>query len=236
MIVLAAPVSTSTFAMSIETPDYVSVAITNARSCRKVSCTKPPDPQPQPFLELELGLARVHEAELATRMLAAKLTVALHGRSPIRADLDDPNTIEDAVVVRAVRFERFNDEPLVGMCRADLAPPHAMTLAGCCDTGQFFAYAGEAAGRCRGSSSSVGQRNTFCCPSDVATRDNHGEFGGGGGSRTNGTVLSRRALARFFETSGPIDSRRLRRMSCSLAARWQRDTYSSSAPSYPHYW
>jgi hypothetical protein len=88
----------------------------------------------------------VHEAELAIRMLAAKGAVSLHCGSTIRADLDDSNTIEHAAVVRAVRFERFNDEPLVGMCRADLAPPHAMTLAGCCDTGQFFAIAGEAAG------------------------------------------------------------------------------------------
>lgn len=139
MIVLAAPVSISTFAITIDTPEYVSVAVTNASSWRNVSCTKPPDPQPQPFLELELGLAGVHEAKLAMRMLAAKLAVSLHCRTTIRAHLDDPNTIEDTVVVRAVRFECFNDEPLVGMCRADLAPPHAMTLAGRCDSGQFFA-------------------------------------------------------------------------------------------------
>ena len=147
-------------------------------------CTKPPDPQPQAFFELELGFARVHEAELAMRMLAAKLPVSLHGRATVGADLDDPNSIEDAEVVRAVRLERLNDEPLVGMCCADLAPPHATTLTGSCDTGQFFAVAGEAAGRFRGSSSSVGQQRAFCCPSDVATRDNHDEFGGGGGSRT----------------------------------------------------
>jgi len=79
-------------------------------------------------------------------MRAAKLAVSLHRRSTIRADLDEPNTIEDAVVVRAVRFERFNDEPLVGMCRADLGPPHAMTLAGCCDSGQFFAHRGGGGG------------------------------------------------------------------------------------------
>ncbi|HEX5063305.1 MAG TPA: hypothetical protein VFV99_28205 [Kofleriaceae bacterium] len=139
----------------------MSVAVTNARSCRNVSCTKPPNPQPQTLLELELRLTRVHEAELTVRMRAAKLAVSLHRGSTVRADLDDPNTIEDAVVVRAVRFERFNDEPLVRMCRADLAPPHAMTLAGCCDTGQFLAVAAEAAGRLRGSSSSVGHQDTF---------------------------------------------------------------------------
>jgi hypothetical protein len=80
--------------------------------------------------------------------------LAVHEPERVRggeADLDDPNTIEDAVVVRAVRFERFNDEPLVGMGRADLAPPHAMTLAGCCDTGQFFAIAGR-------------RRVDFACP------------------------------------------------------------------------
>jgi hypothetical protein len=74
-------------------------------------------------------------------MRAAKLAVSLHRRTTIRARLDDTDAIEDPAIVRAVRFERFNDEPLVGMCRADLAPPHAMTLAGCCDTGQFFAIA-----------------------------------------------------------------------------------------------
>jgi hypothetical protein len=58
-------------------------------------------------------------------MLAAKLAVSHHRRTTIRARLDDTDAIEDPVIVRAVRFERFNDEPLVGMCRADLAPPHA---------------------------------------------------------------------------------------------------------------
>jgi hypothetical protein len=59
-------------------------------------------------------------------MLAAKLAVSHHRRTTIRARLDYTNVIEDPVVVRAVHFERFfNDEPLVGMCRADLAPPHA---------------------------------------------------------------------------------------------------------------
>ena len=84
--------------MSIETPEYVSVAVTKARSCRNVSCTKPPESQPQTLLELELGLARVHEAELTMRMLAAKLAVLLHRRSAIRAHLDDADAIEDAVV------------------------------------------------------------------------------------------------------------------------------------------
>ena len=117
--------------MSIDdTSEYVSVAVTNASSCRNVSWTKPPDPQPQTFLEFELGFARVHETEFAIGMRAAELAVPLHRRTTIRAHFDDANAIEDAVVVRAVRFERFNDEPLVGMCRADLGPPHATTLAG----------------------------------------------------------------------------------------------------------
>ena len=120
MIVLAAPVSTSTFAISIETPEYVSVAVTNARSRRNVSCTQPPDPQPQTFFELELGLARVYETELAMRMLATKLAVSFHCGTAIRADLHDANAIEDAVVVRAVRLERFNDEPPVG-CAARIS-------------------------------------------------------------------------------------------------------------------
>jgi hypothetical protein len=146
MIVLAAPVSTSTFSTSSDTPEYVSLAVTNARSCRNVSCTKPPDPQPQPLLEFERGLARMHEAEFASRMLAAKLAITLHGGTTIRAELDNPNTIEDAVVIRTVRLERLNDEPLIGMCRADLAPPHAVTLPGRCDRREFLDLEEEAAG------------------------------------------------------------------------------------------
>jgi hypothetical protein len=83
----------------------------------------------------------VYEAELAIRMRAAKLAVSLHCRSTVRARLNDANAIENAVVVRAVRLERFNDEPLVGMRCADLGPPHATTLTGRCDSGQFFAIA-----------------------------------------------------------------------------------------------
>src|SRR5512143_2040201 len=126
MIVLAAPVSTKTSAISIDTPAYVSVAVTNARSCRKVSCTETSDAQPEPFFELELGFARVDEAKLALGMLAAVLAVSLHRRAPIRAHLDDCNAIEDAVVVLAVRLERLDDEPLIGMRRTDLTPPHAL--------------------------------------------------------------------------------------------------------------
>lgn len=43
------------------------------------------DKDGQSFLELELGLARVYEAELAIRMLTAKVTVSLHRRSAVRA-------------------------------------------------------------------------------------------------------------------------------------------------------
>ena len=78
---------------------------------------------PQALFEFELHLAGVHEAELTIGVRAAKLTVSLHRRTTIPERLDDTDAIEDPLVVRAVRFERFHDEPLIGMRRADLAPP-----------------------------------------------------------------------------------------------------------------
>jgi hypothetical protein len=84
----------------------------------------------------------VHEAELTIRKGAAKLAISLHRGSSVRADLDDHDAIEDAVVVRAVRFERFNDNALVGMRRADLGPPRAMPLAGGCGSGRFLRHHG----------------------------------------------------------------------------------------------
>lgn len=125
MIVLAAPVSTSTLESSTDKQPYVRVAVTNARSCRSVSRTKPPNPQPQALLECELGLARVHEAKLPARMFTTKLAVPLHRSSTIQTHLGNLHAIEDALVVDAMRFERLDHEPLVKMRRADLVPPHA---------------------------------------------------------------------------------------------------------------
>jgi hypothetical protein len=113
-------------AISIVTPEYVSVAVTNARSCRNVSRTETSNAQPEPFFELELDLARVHEAELAMWMLAAYFAVSLHRRATVRAGLHDGNAIEDAMVAFAVRLECLEDEPLIGMLRTDLTPPHAL--------------------------------------------------------------------------------------------------------------
>jgi hypothetical protein len=98
--------------------------VTNARSCRKVSCTQTSDAQPKPLFELELGLAGVDEAKFAMRMIAAKLAVALHRGSTIRAGFHDRDAIEDAVVVLAMRFERLDHKPLIGMSRADFTPQH----------------------------------------------------------------------------------------------------------------
>jgi hypothetical protein len=137
MIVLAAPVSISTSAISIETPACVSVAVANAKSCRSVSCTQTSDTQPEPLLEVELGLARVNEAELAMRLLAPKLRAALHRRSTIHERVDHLDAIEHAMVVLAMSFKRLDHEPLIGMLRADLAPSHATTLIGSCDSDQL---------------------------------------------------------------------------------------------------
>src|SRR5258706_10657526 len=125
MIVLAAPVSTRTSEMFTDVPAYVSVAVTNARSCRNVSCTKTSDSQPETFLEYDLGVAGVDKAELAVRLRSLQLATTLHRSSTIAARFDHCDAIEDAVIVRAMRLERLDHEPLIGMRCADLTPQHA---------------------------------------------------------------------------------------------------------------
>lgn len=88
--VLAAPVSTTR---------YVSVAVTNASSCREVSCTQSSDAEPKPLLDLQLDHARVHEAELAMWMLAPELAVALHCCPAIRADVDHRDAIKNTMII-----------------------------------------------------------------------------------------------------------------------------------------
>src|SRR5712691_5147906 len=87
-------------------------ALQTSRVVRLVSCTETPDAEPQTFFELELGLVRVYEAVFALRMLAPKLAIFLHRGSAIRAGLDHCNAVEHAMVVFAVRLERFDHQPL----------------------------------------------------------------------------------------------------------------------------
>jgi hypothetical protein len=89
-----------------------------------LSCTQTSDTQPESLFELELGLVGVDEAKFTLRMIAAKLAVALHRGSTIRTDFYDCDAIENAVVVLAVRLECLDDEPLIGMSRADFTPQH----------------------------------------------------------------------------------------------------------------
>lgn len=53
---------------------------------------------------------RVHEAELTTRMGAAKLAVSVHRRTTICARLGDTDAIEAPVVVSTVRFDTSKPE------------------------------------------------------------------------------------------------------------------------------
>jgi hypothetical protein len=72
----------------------------------------------------------VHEAELAMRMLAAKLAVTLHCGSTVRTCVDHCDAIEDAMIVLAMSLERLDHEPSIGMRRADLAPSVVSTTCG----------------------------------------------------------------------------------------------------------
>src|SRR5262249_45106180 len=57
-------------------------------------------------------------------------------RSTVCTCADYSDAIENAVIVLAMCFERFDHQPLIGMSRADLAPSHATTLTSSCDSDQ----------------------------------------------------------------------------------------------------
>ena len=99
-------------------------------------------PNQRTLLELERRLARVNETELAMWMFASELAVSLHRGATIGADIGHRDAIEEATIVRATRFECFDDEPLIGMRLADVAPLHRPTLTRSCDSDQLLGGGG----------------------------------------------------------------------------------------------
>jgi hypothetical protein len=80
--------------------------------------------QPDALFDVQLLHARVHEAELALRVFSSKLPVPLHHGPAIRAPVDHGDPIEDAMSVLAVRLERLDHEPLIGVCSTHFLPAH----------------------------------------------------------------------------------------------------------------
>ena len=101
----------------------------------------------------------MHETELSVGVLAAQLGVALHGSPPVGAHIDHCDAIEDALIVLGMRVERFDNEPLIGMCHAHLSPAHATRAGTESDSEQLLDEAvGRFATRARFSTADSWQR------------------------------------------------------------------------------
>jgi hypothetical protein len=164
MTVLAAPVSTKTSAISTVVPRYVNVAVTYTSSWREISCTKPSNPEPETFFDLQLDEARMHETELSMRMLTTELGVTLHRRSPVGTDVDHRNPIEDALIVLGVCVESLDHEPLIGMCSTHVFPAHTSRVATASDCEQLLdEAAGVLSSRRQTRGSADEQPSDRCC-------------------------------------------------------------------------
>jgi len=70
----------------------------------------------------------VYEAEFSMWVLVSQLAIALHRRPTIRADVDHSDPIQDATIVRGMRIQSLDHEPLIRMSSAHLGPEHVFTL------------------------------------------------------------------------------------------------------------
>lgn len=100
------------------------MAVTYTSSWREISCTQTSNAKPEPFFDLQLDQARVHETELSLRVFATKRGVPLHRCTPVRARVDHGDPIEDTLIVLGMCIERLDNEPLIGMCNTHLCPAH----------------------------------------------------------------------------------------------------------------
>ena len=55
------------------------------------------------------------EVDLAPRLLLVDLAVAGEGRAAVVAEIEHIKVVDDAPIAIAVRFERLDDEPPVGV-------------------------------------------------------------------------------------------------------------------------
>ena len=98
----------------------------NGRSSRSVSCIVPADASPGALLYLERGAAGVHEVQFPVGMLPVEHAIALEGCGSIGASLEDRQAVDDPPVVLRVGLERLDEEPPVGVGRANIGPAHAV--------------------------------------------------------------------------------------------------------------
>ena len=82
----------------------------------------------------------MHETELAVR-----LGVSLHRRTPVSANVDHRNSIDDALIILRVCVECFDHEPLIWMCITHLCPAHTSRVGTESDSEQLLG--GESAGK-----------------------------------------------------------------------------------------
>ena len=84
------------------------------RSCRESSRRDPSDSEPFAFLNIELLAAGMNKIELPLGILPVEPAVTIHGALAVGAALKDREAVKLAVaVVRRVRFQRLDDQPLV---------------------------------------------------------------------------------------------------------------------------
>src|SRR5262245_32304337 len=111
-MVLAEPLSTSMFTPSTDAPWWTIVTAAKGSSSRMMSCIAQSYPCPRTLLDVEDGVSRVHEVELALPVLAVQLAVPTMRRHAVGTELDHGDAVKHAVVMLGVRLERLDDEPL----------------------------------------------------------------------------------------------------------------------------
>jgi hypothetical protein len=75
----------------------------------------PPDTHPPTLFDVQGLTPGVNEIELSQRVLLVQAAVGLHGRDAVWAGFHHGHTIEQPPVVLCVRFQRLNDQPLIGI-------------------------------------------------------------------------------------------------------------------------
>src|SRR5947208_5079821 len=87
-----------------------------------------PDSTPVSFFDLHGLPVGVQDVQLTTRILAMDLSVSPHSGEPVRAGLQDGESLENPLSSRGVRLRGFEQQPLVRIALPDLRPRHSRVL------------------------------------------------------------------------------------------------------------